>query len=153
MIELLVPQRITLAAYQYPQDRSAAARLRLSRQIAAECRTYIFEFMEPMLNGQLMGNAIEISSRQLPHYYQLAKKAAEILNIPIPKIYMRQDPYLNAMTYGNGSQSLIVLSHSLLDQLDDSMLMFILGHEMGHIAADHAHGDISPQFWDLGMHW
>jgi heat shock protein HtpX len=109
--------------------------------------------MEPMLNGQLMGNAIEISSRQLPHYYQLAKKAAEILNIPIPKIYMRQDPYLNAMTYGNGSQSLIVLSHSLLDQLDDSMLMFILGHEMGHIAADHAHGDISPQFWDLGMHW
>lgn len=137
MSELMVPNNLKLEWYQYSPERSAINKLYHSTHLVQECRDYINEVLEPMWNGRLMGNAIEVSSRQLSHYYCLAQTAAEILNIPIPKIYIRQDPMLNAMTFGNGVQSLIVLSHLLAEQLDDLMLMFVLGHEMGHIAANH----------------
>ncbi len=133
----VVPLSLNLEDYEYLPDRLALNKLQKMKELQLITRDYIREFAEPYINGQLNGTGVKISRRQLPKFNQLIERVAAILHILPPQVFIRNDPFLNALTFGTGEQNVIVISHSLYEQLNDCQMSFILGHEMGHIKSQH----------------
>jgi Zn-dependent protease with chaperone function len=47
------------------------------------------------------------------------------------------NPYMNAATYGTNDDSFILVHSALIDQFSDEELLYVLGHECGHIHNSH----------------
>lgn len=69
--------------------------------------------------------------------HSLSLVAAFRLATPPVEVYIRQSPDLNAFATGVGQRSLIVLESGLVDALTPAELLFVLGHEAGHVRQRH----------------
>lgn len=87
--------------------------------------------------GQLLGNAALVTPRTFARVHSLAETARRRLGMPMPRVHVAQDPYLNAFALGFSSPHSVVLHSALVHELDDQELLFVLGHEFGHIKAGH----------------
>lgn len=76
------------------------------------------------------------SSKQFPTLYGLLREACDILHLDRPELYLRYSYHHNAFTAGV-KRTFIVLNSSLLDGFTDEELLFIIGHELGHIKCGH----------------
>ena len=90
-----------------------------------------------MLNSQFLGSAVKVGPRQFPSIYRIVKHCAKTLTVPIPKVYVINDPRPNAFTYGTEEESFICVSSALIDHFDEAELRFVIGHETGHIQNKH----------------
>lgn len=82
-------------------------------------------------------NMIPVSENNFKNILSLAKVAAYRLKLPLPDIYITQDPQYNAYTMGFFRYGFIVINSSLINAFKPSELLFIIGHEMGHIKRYH----------------
>ncbi len=83
------------------------------------------------------GSFVRVNEELNPYVYECVKEACRILELEqIPQIYIRNDPFLNAYTTGV-KNPILVLNDSLLTRLTHDELMFIIGHELGHIKSEH----------------
>lgn len=89
------------------------------------------------LKGQFLGQAVRVGPRQFPRIHELATHCANVLSVSVPQIYVANDPRVNAFTYGTDEESFIVLNHALVDAMDERELLFVIGHETGHIQNKH----------------
>lgn len=90
--------------------------------------------------ASVKGNGIRLSPRQLPELYARCKAAAERLGLPeIPEVYLLQSGgVLNAFATKLLSRKFVILYSSLVDECTDpKQLDFVIGHELGHLAAGH----------------
>ena len=63
--------------------------------------------------------------------------ARDRLDLPFsPVVFLGESPHMNALTTGV-KDPVIVVRSALLDQMQDRELVAILGHELGHIHAEH----------------
>jgi Zn-dependent protease with chaperone function len=85
----------------------------------------------------LINTAMLISQQENPTLSQLVKVGSAKLNPGKIKVYITRSRSLNAYTFGLSSPKVIVLYSSLFQVMDSDELLFILGHEMGHIALGH----------------
>lgn len=84
-----------------------------------------------------LGTMARISPRQFPELYDLAAKSAERLSHPQVPVYVKRQSEMNIYTIGLWQQPIIVLTSSLVDQMEPDNLRFFIGREIGHIAAGH----------------
>jgi Zn-dependent protease with chaperone function len=82
-------------------------------------------------------NMIAVSARSFPLVHRLSKLAAYRLRIPIPESYVKQDPTYNAFTRGFFRDGFIVLHSRLVEDFEPRELLFVIGHEMGHMKRLH----------------
>lgn len=87
---------------------------------------------------QLIGNSLMVTEEQFPDIYEIVKENVKQLNIKKTKIFLYQDPYINAYTIGFFPPYSIVLTSALVESLSRDELDFVIGHEMGHIRFGHA---------------
>lgn len=132
-----VPLSIGPSDYEYPADTRARAKLSQMRELKQFSQDFISRVVEPWLSGQLSGDAVRISSTQLPGVYNIVAEVAGLMGVAVPHVYIKQDPVLNAYTHGVGNQAFLAITHSLLDQLDGDELRFVIAHEVGHIKSQH----------------
>ena len=85
----------------------------------------------------LINTAMLLSQQQNPPLSRLVRVASERLRPGNIKVYITRSRSLNAYTFGLSSPKVIVLYSSLFQVMDSDELLFILGHEMGHIALGH----------------
>ncbi len=90
-----------------------------------------------MLRNQFLGTTVKVGPRQLPRIHRLAKECAHTLGVPMPTVYVVNNPFMNAYTYGTDEDSFIVIHSKLIDDFNDQELKFVIGHEMGHIQNKH----------------
>ncbi len=90
-----------------------------------------------MLQSQYLGTTVRVSSKQLPRIHRIAKECADTLGIAMPTLYVANNPFMNAFTYGTDEDSFIVIHSKLIDDFSDEELRFVIGHEMGHIQNKH----------------
>lgn len=90
-----------------------------------------------LLRNQYLGTTVRVGPKQLPRIYNLAKECAHELGVPMPTVYVANNPFMNAYTYGTDEDSFIVIHSKLIDDFDDDELKFVIGHEMGHIQNKH----------------
>jgi len=79
---------------------------------------------------------LRVTPKMFPRLHRSLTWATKILNVPEPEMYVEVDPVPNAFTYGH-TKPFICLTTGLIDMLSDEELFFVIGHEVGHIKADH----------------
>lgn len=85
----------------------------------------------------VFGTLVRVSPKQFPELSELATVAAENLATqPVP-VYVKRSSEQNIYTLGFWGSPLIVITSSMIDQMDPGNLQFFIGREIGHIQAGH----------------
>lgn len=81
-----------------------------------------------------MNGAKEITKRDEPRLYRTVENLSIATGMPMPKVYVIEDPSPNAFATGRDPRhSAVAASRGLLDIMDDHELEAVMAHEMGHI--------------------
>lgn len=88
--------------------------------------------------GRLLGTSIRLHNRQLPAVYAIVERCVRELGMRMPHVFVREDQYACVTSMGLGEPYSIVVSSTWLGHLDDQELAFLIGRELGHIAAGHS---------------
>lgn len=81
-----------------------------------------------------VNGAKEIEKRDNPRLYRIVENLAITEGMPMPKVYIMDDPALNAFATGRDPKHAIVCATTgLLDALNDSELEGVMAHELGHV--------------------
>lgn len=81
-----------------------------------------------------MTGAKEISKKDNPRLYRSVENLAITQGLPMPKVYVIDDPAPNAFATGRDPKHAIVAATTgLLDIMDDNELDGVIAHELGHI--------------------
>lgn len=81
-----------------------------------------------------MNGAREVTKKQEPRLYRTVENLAIATGMPMPKVYVIDDPAPNAFATGRDPKHAVVAaSRGLLDIMNDSELEAVMAHEMGHV--------------------
>lgn len=81
-----------------------------------------------------MTGAKQISKKDNPRLYRSVENLAITQGLPMPKVYMIDDPAPNAFATGRDPKHAIVAATTgLLDIMDDNELDAVMAHELGHV--------------------
>lgn len=122
--------------YEHPTDRSYLNKLNTNVVIEKLIKLYSEYNFERILLVQYTGSNIRVTPKNIPYLYNALKTVCEVLDVKnMPPLYVAPGS-LNAMTVGS-SKPIIVISSIALSLLSYDELLFILGHEVGHIKSQH----------------
>ncbi|MDB4941396.1 MAG: hypothetical protein JWP97_930 [Labilithrix sp.] len=122
--------------YSYVLDRQTRATFESAKPIELAVASMVRVFKERE-RGRLLGNAVQVSSRQFSRIHGITAECSQTLGINPPQVFIVNSPHLNAGTFGTNEESFIVVHSALVDQYTDDELRFVLGHECGHIHNSH----------------
>lgn len=92
-----------------------------------------------IVRNQLLGGAVLVTPKQFPKLYQIGKRCSETLGVPEQQMYVVQAlGSINAMTMGTNEESVVIIHSATVDHLTEDELLFVIGHEFGHIQNNHA---------------
>lgn len=81
-----------------------------------------------------MNGAHQIQKRDNPRLWRIVENLSITNGMPMPKVYIIDDPAPNAFATGRNPQHAIVgATTGILDMLNDSELEGVMAHEMGHV--------------------
>ena len=79
-------------------------------------------------------HAREVTAQQAPQLYNVVGEMATSAGLPMPRVYIIDDPSPNAFATGRDPQhSSVAITTGLLNKLNREELQGVLGHEMSHI--------------------
>ena len=82
-------------------------------------------------------NMIRISKNNFKNIFLLSKVAAFRLKLPQPEIYIVHDPQYSAYTLGFYKYGFIVINSAMASDFKLAELLFVIGHELGHMKRYH----------------
>lgn len=94
----------------------------------------IYLVLDHIRNPQTM---LAVTEHSFKNVHRLARLAAFRLQIPMPPVFLDESQDYNAYTKGFNSYGFVVVNSSLVRDFRPLELLFILGHEMGHIKRRH----------------
>lgn len=81
-----------------------------------------------------MTGAQEIQKSDNPRLYRIVENLSITLGVPVPKVYVIDDPAPNAFATGRDPKHAVVAATTgLMDIMDDRELTAVMAHEMGHV--------------------
>lgn len=81
-----------------------------------------------------MTGAKEIQKRDNPRLYRIVENLSITTGLPMPKVYIIEDPAPNAFATGRDPKHAIVAATTgLIDIMDDNELTAVMAHEMSHV--------------------
>lgn len=81
-----------------------------------------------------MNGAHEIQKRDNPRLWRIVENLSITNGMPMPKVYIIDDPAPNAFATGrNPKHAIVGATTGILDMLDNSELEGVMAHEMGHV--------------------
>ncbi|MGB8964403.1 MAG: RDD family protein [Candidatus Cybelea sp.] len=90
-----------------------------------------------LARGRLLGSSVRVHQTQYPRVFTIVKQACAALEIPMPFIFVREDNFVPVVALGFGVPYALVLSSHWIELFADDELSFMIGRELGHIAAGH----------------
>lgn len=132
-----VLQGLNHREYEHPFDKAALQTLEKTPALPLILKAFNKNTLDKLFKLQHAGSKVEISELHFPKLYRIFLKACEILNVKaIPKFYLFEDYNVNAYATGF-TYPIVSLSSGILERLNERELMFIIGHELGHIKSEH----------------
>lgn len=123
--------------YSYPGERDALDKIIRSFEGIAKIMGRIATEVQATEFAKMHANLYRISAKTCPHLddlFQTAKKRLDIdMDIPL---FVEPSYAYNAFTYGI-SRPVVAISSSFVKNSSDDTLLFVLGHELGHIKGEH----------------
>jgi len=123
-------------AYAYVSDRTTRMAFDKIKPVELAV-SHAVRLMKGIGKNELLGTAVKVGPSQFPRVHKLTVECAETLGITAPTVYIRNNPTLNAMTYGTNDDAFILVHSALVDHFSDAELKSVIGHECGHIHNDH----------------
>lgn len=81
-----------------------------------------------------INGAVEIQKSDNPRLYRIVENLSITLGMPMPKVYIMNDPAPNAFATGRDPQHAVVCATTgLLEIMSDTELEGVMAHEMGHV--------------------
>lgn len=129
---------ISSRAWEHPADAGALTALRQLKGWDVVLKRLAGLWDERALRLIHLGSAVRVDHRQRPHVHAAFVEAARALDVQeLPELFVASDPRLNAMAIGI-DRPFVVLTSGLVEVLDDDELVFVCGHELGHVGSGHA---------------
>jgi Zn-dependent protease with chaperone function len=126
-------------SFRHPQDIEASKTLALVPGLELLIRNVLAPAAGQYFYVENISSGILVGEKQLPHLYALLQEACQILDVPQPELYVRQNPVPNAYTFAfQGDRSFIVLHTSLLELLTPEEIRGVIAHELGHLKCEHS---------------
>ena len=123
--------------YEHPFDQKALAALEGTPGLSAAGKFITKHMVERVYTVQYTGSHLKVTTENYPAIYEYMKYAAQILDVKkLPELYIEWGYNINACTVG-AENPIIVINSGLIDLCDDDEIMFIIGHECGHIKSNH----------------
>lgn len=96
---------------------------------------YVFiSYMSGSSMALAVNGAKEISKKDNPRLWRIVENLAITNGLPMPKVYIIDDPAPNAFATGRDPKhSAVCATTGLLDIMDDSELEGVMAHELGHV--------------------
>lgn len=130
-------QGMSSAAYQHPLDANSLGALKSVPGFDRGLKWLMEQLVDRSFRLQFMSSALRCGEDQFPRIRGLLDLASSRLGVEFPvTLYLTQQPFINAMTSGV-EERVVVLYTAMLDQMSDEELVAVIGHELGHIHADH----------------
>jgi heat shock protein HtpX len=81
-----------------------------------------------------MHHAVEVDERNAPEYFGIVRALAERANLPMPKVYIINNPQPNAFATGRNPQNAAVAATTgLLERLSREEVAGVMAHELAHV--------------------
>lgn len=81
-----------------------------------------------------MHHAREVDARGAPQYYQIVRDLAERADLPMPRVYIMDNPQPNAFATGrNPANAAVAATTGLLSTLSAEEVAGVMAHELAHI--------------------
>lgn len=139
------------SSYEHPFDRKALEALENTPGLTMLGNFINKHFYEKIYTVQYTGSNIKVTKENYPQLYDYLEYASKILDLKIvPELYTQWSYDINAFTVGS-ENPIIVLNTGLLDLCDDDEIMFIVGHECGHIKSNHMLYHMMAQMFNAVM--
>lgn len=123
--------------YEHPFDKEALEKLE-SVPLLTKCFRWITtNTVERIYTVQYTGSNLKVTKGNYPQIYQYLEDACKILDLKkVPDLYIEWNYDINAYTVG-AENPIIILNSGLIDLCTDEEIMFVIGHEVGHIKSNH----------------
>ncbi len=123
-------------AYEHPNDRSALDVLSKTAGFDRLVSKLNEWSLDRLLRVQLTGSYLQATSESFPQLHAALRECCQILAVPsMPSLYLAPGT-LNAFTAGV-TDPIILLNTATVELLDPDELLFVIGHEVGHIKSGH----------------
>ena len=81
-----------------------------------------------------MNRAIEVDERKAPEYYAIVRGLAANADLPMPKVYLIDNPQPNAFATGrNPRNASVAATTGLLQRLSHEEVASVMAHELAHV--------------------
>lgn len=137
--------------YEHPLDRAALEKLESIPFLTTACKWVTSNFIERVYNIQYTGSNLKVTKDNYPKIHEYLVEACRILDLQqVPELYITWGYDINARTIG-AENPIIVLNSGLIDLCDDDEILFIIGHEVGHIKSQHMLYHLMVQVLNWGI--
>jgi Zn-dependent protease with chaperone function len=127
---------IDSAAWEHPADKAALAALRRIPGFDTVLKTLFGVFGEKPIRLAFQANAVKVGPKQFPDIHEQYQEVLRVLDAPAYDLFISQTPLVNAGAYGM-KKPFIVLNSGAVRLLNRDEMIFLLGHELGHIMSGH----------------
>lgn len=94
----------------------------------------LFSYFGAAKMAVAINRAKQIEKKDNPRLWRTVENLAITNGMPMPKVYIMEDPALNAFATGRDPEHAVVAATTgLLEAMDDKELEGVMAHEMGHV--------------------
>jgi Zn-dependent protease with chaperone function len=123
--------------YEHNFDRLALETLEKTPGIKSVVKKFNKHALERDSRLIFSGSCLKVTENSFPDIYELLEEVCHNLYLKnIPDLYLQQGDEVDAFSTGS-ENPLIVLNSGAIDSLSSEELLYLLGHEVGHIKSGH----------------
>jgi Zn-dependent protease with chaperone function len=126
---------ITADAFTSDADRWALDKLKRVPLLPLVVQKFYELGLDRWLYCYNMSMAVRCGPKQYSTLHAILQESCRVLDMPEPELYLSNNPYPNAMT--SGVERPYITLHNSITSMPDEQLYFVIGHELGHIKAEH----------------
>lgn len=123
--------------YEHEFDRKALDTLEGTPGLEKLVRKINKHAIERVNRISYTGSYLKVNENSFPDIYQLLEEVCENINLRnVPELYIQWNYDVNACTIGS-ENPIIILNSGAVDLLSPEELLYVIGHEAGHIKSGH----------------
>lgn len=130
-------KNLASSSYEHDFDRKALQTLEKTPGLDYLIKKFWELALEKQVRIIHTGSGIRVTPGSVPEVYEIFSEACSVLDIKDkPDLYISRGLDINAFATGV-EKHIIVINQGTIEMLDREELLFIIGHELGHIKSKH----------------
>ncbi|MDJ0650867.1 MAG: M48 family metallopeptidase [Xenococcaceae cyanobacterium MO_188.B19] len=123
--------------YEHPFDQKALISLEKMPGVSLMFNKINQYGIDRLLRFKFSGTSLKVNERNFPDLYDALLEACKIVDVQVPELYLKHGTgYIKILTIG-ANKPMIIINMDGLELLNHEELLYVFGHELGHIKSRH----------------